>query len=264
MPAPEIPALPIAYVRALQLMREPDAGLNRLVEIANGDAAFTAALIRLGNSAESAPLVRVRTPRDAIVRLGFPSARRAILGVTLRGAFRGVTGSQVDEEEMWRHLFSVALIADAMSWGEVRYSDAFTAGLLHDIGRLAMAAQDPPHYAQVVALARRGIPASDVERRLFGLNHVEWGATLGRQWGFPDDVVSAIASHHEEGDGGTLGWVVARARSLSNQLGIGDGVTLAPPFMADPDALPIPLFEDMGGPERVLEQVNRFKTSIAA
>ncbi|MCA9857867.1 MAG: HDOD domain-containing protein, partial [Dehalococcoidia bacterium] len=94
MPAAlEVPALPIAYVRALQLLREPDAEIDQLVRVGNDDPAFAAALIRLANSAESSPLSRVRTIRGAVVRLGIPEARRTIVGVTLKKAFRGVGGS---------------------------------------------------------------------------------------------------------------------------------------------------------------------------
>ena len=75
MPAAlEVPALPIAYVRALQLLREPDAEIDQLVRVGNDDPAFAAALIRLANSAESSPLSRVRTIRGAVVRLGIPEA----------------------------------------------------------------------------------------------------------------------------------------------------------------------------------------------
>lgn len=259
---PEIPALPIAYVRALQLMREPDADVARLAEVASGDAAFTAALIRLANSAESSPLARVRTPRDAIVRLGVPTGRRAIIGVTLKGAFRGVTGSMVDEDEMWRHVVAVALIADSMAWGKVEHSEAFTAGLLHDIGRLAMAAQSPQRYAQVVTLAQRGVPTELAEQRAFGLTHLEWGVALGRQWGFPEDVVDAIGDHHA-GEAGGLGWVVARAREFATHLGIGDGIMDAVPMLPQGDAAILPVLEEMGGADHVLAQVNRFKSAIA-
>jgi putative nucleotidyltransferase with HDIG domain len=257
----EVPALPIAYVRALQLMREPDADVQRLSDVAIGDPAFTAALIRLANSAESAPASRIRTPQNAIVRLGVPVARRAILGVTMREAFRGRGGSGIDEDELWRHLVSVGLIADALSWGHGRNSDAFTAGLLHDLGRLVMAAEQPQRYARVVALARRGYDTGEAERQLFGLNHAEWGAACGRQWGFPEDIVDSIADHHDGHDQG-LGWVVARAREFSARLGISDGVLEVNSLPADFDASSIPIIGEMGGPDRVLAEVDRFRSVL--
>lgn len=219
----EIPALPVAYVRALQLMREPDADVNDLVRIGNDDPAFAGALMRLANSAESSPLDRVRTIRAAVVRLGTPESRRTIIGVTLKQAFRGVAGSQIDEREFWRHLVSVGMLADEIAWGRVGYTDAFTAGLLHDIGRLAMAAEDPKRYGQVVMLARATGDAAGAERRVLGLDHAEWGGNVGRRWGFPDDIMEAIAAHHHGEDTG-LAWVVHKAREESLAMGIGDGI----------------------------------------
>lgn len=219
----EVPALPAAYVRALQLLRSPDAEVDQLVRIGNDDPAFAGALLRLANSAESSPLTRVRTTRSAVVRLGVPQARRTIIGVTLTKAFRGVEGSNIDERELWRHLVAVGMLADELAWGRVEYSDAFTAGLLHDLGRLAMATEDPKRYGQVVLTARTTGQTSAAEHHYFGLTHTEWGAAIGRRWGFPDDIVEAIADHHG-GEASGLSWVVNKARERATAMGIGDGV----------------------------------------
>ena len=224
MPAAlEVPALPIAYVRALQLLREPDAEIDQLVRVGNDDPAFAAALIRLANSAESSPLSRVRTIRGAVVRLGIPEARRTIVGVTLKKAFRGVGGSHIDERELWRHLVAVGMLADELAWGRVDYGDAFTAGLLQDIGRLAMAAEDPKRYGQVVLMARNTGDTSAAEHHFFGLTHTDWGGSIGRHWGFPEDIVEAIADHHG-GEVNGLSWVLQKARLQASAMGIGDGV----------------------------------------
>lgn len=248
----DIPALPIAYVRALQLLREPDADVARLAAVANDDPAFAATLIRLANSASSSPLSRIRTVQNAIVRIGVPGARRAIIGVTLQQAFRGVGGSQVDERELWRHLVAVGMFADDLAWGRVEFSDAFTAGLLHDVGRLSMASEDPRRYAQVVAQAWRGEDVNAVERQAFGIAHDEWGAAIGQKWGFPDDIVDAIADHHDGGASG-LSWVLRRAREQARAMGIGDGV-LVGDRAGDVSSL------DAG--DAMLRRVNTFVSSI--
>lgn len=231
MPTLEVPALPAAYVRALQLLREPDAEASLLVRIGNDDPAFAGALLRLSNSAESSPRERVRTIQGAVVRLGLPEARRTIISVTLKRAFRGIAGSNVDEHELWRHLVAVGMLADEAAWGRVSYGDAFTAGLLHDLGRLAMAAEDPKRYGQAVLVARATGDTTAAEQRVFGLDHAEWGASIGRQWGFPDDMVEAIADHHG-GESSGLAWVLAKARQQASAMGIGDGV-LGPENGAD-------------------------------
>lgn len=219
----DLPALPVAYVRALQLLREPDADVTRLAGVANDDPSFASTLLRLANSASSAPLSRVRTVQNAIVRLGIPGSRRAIIGVTLRQAFRGVDGSQVDERDLWRHLVAVGMLADDLACGRGDFSDAFTAGLLHDVGRLSMASENASRYAQVVERARLGEDVKAVEQHAFGVTHDEWDAALGQRWGFPDDIVEAIADHHG-GEASGLSWVLRRAREEAQAMGIGDGV----------------------------------------
>jgi putative nucleotidyltransferase with HDIG domain len=103
------------------------------------------------------------------------------------------------------------------------HSEAFTAGLLHDIGRLAMATQDPDRYSIVVAMARSGIDTITAERKVFGLGHVEWGGAVAREWQFPEDVTLAITDHHQ-GVAGRLSVAVSVARRAAASLGIGDGV----------------------------------------
>lgn len=163
-----------------------------------------------------------------MVRIGAKKTRRIIMSVALSASFSNLSRSTIYEVELVRHLIATGVLADAAAWGDVRHSEVFTAGLLHDVGRMAMATQDPGRYAKVVELARRGVPAAETERAIFGMDHSQWGAAIGRSWGFPDEIVEAIA-HHHTGDHHGLAWVVTRARELAASLGIGDGLVGAEP-----------------------------------
>lgn len=259
----EIPPLPVAQVRALALISNPEPSYDQLRRVVDADPALTAAVLRAANSAISAPVDRVRTAHVAMVRIGAVESRRIIMGVALSSSFENLHRSRIDENEIWRHLIATAVLADATAWGEVRHTEAFTAGLLHDIGRLAMAAQDPARYSRVVELARRGTPASDAERTVFGMNHVEWGEAIGRAWGFPTDIVEAIADHHIGTQRG-LSWVVTRARELAGALGIGDG--LLGPVVPNPtsEAAMLPVVDELGGEEAVIERVNWYSSALSA
>ena len=219
----EIPSLPVAQIRAMSLISNPSPSFEDLASIVDADPALTAALLRAANSASSSPIDPVHTSRIAMVRIGAVETRRMVMRIALSNSFGSLADSHIDETELWRHLIATGILADATAWGEVRHSEAFTAGLLHDLGHLAMAAQDPVRYAKVVDLARRGIPAMDAERTLFGMNHAQWGESIGRSWGFPADIVDAIGEHHTGAQHG-LSWVVTRARELVASLGIGDGL----------------------------------------
>ncbi len=259
----EVPTLPVAHLQAFALLRDLDPTVHELATLAETDPSLTGTLLRIANSATSAPLSRVSTPRDAIVRLGVTEARRVIISVALSRSFVGLRGSNIDEQELWRHLVAVAMLADTLSWGQVVGSEAFTAGLLHDIGRLAMAAQHPTKYAGIVRAAHYGIDTELAERRVFGLTHVEWGATIARQWGFTDALTEAIAGHHEGGDS-ALGWVVQRAREVAWSLGISDGVRPVPGTPVDTAEALDPVVHDLGGVENILARVDRFRSALAA
>ena len=169
----EIPSLPVAQVRAMALVSNPTPSFDELSEVVDADPALTAALLRAANSAISAPVERVRTSRIAMVRIGAAESRRIVMSVALSNSFGSIAQSQIDEAELWRHLIATGVLADATAWGQVRHSEAFTAGLLHDLGRLAMAAQDPLRYAHVVELVHREVPAMEAERVVFGMNHAQ-------------------------------------------------------------------------------------------
>lgn len=259
----EVPPLPVAHARALSLLKEPEPGVSAISELVDTDPALTAAVIRLANSAASSPIDRVRTARMAIVRVGVTEARRVVLGVALSSAFTGMNGSHIDEGELWRHLIATAILADATAWGTTDQSEAFTAGLLHDIGRLAMATQNPGRYATVVARARQGADPVQAERAVFGLGHIEWGEAVGRAWGIPSEITQAIANHHH-GELSGLAWVVKQGRELSASLGIGDGVTEPEPDGTQTPAAGIPVISELGGADAVMQRVQWYRGALRA
>ena len=107
------------------------------------------------------------------------------------------------------------------------------------------------------------VPATDAERLVFGMNHSQWGEAIGRSWGFPADIVEAIAEHHTGAQHG-LSWVVTRARELAASLGIGDG--LVPPEPPEPgsEAAMLPIIDDLGGEEEVIRRVDWYSGAFRA
>ncbi len=262
-PRIEIPSLPVAQIQAMSLISNVAPSFDELSTVVEADPALTAALLRAANSAASSPGAPVRTSRVAMVRIGVSETRRLVMSIALASSFGAIARAHIDETELWRHLIATGLLADAAAWGEVRHSEAFTAGLLHDIGRLAMAAQDPERYAKVVDLARRGIPASNAERMIFGMNHAEWGESIGRAWGFPADIVDAIGEHHSGAQRG-ISWAVTRARELTASLGIGDGLLPPEPFDPQGEVAMLPIIEELGGGEAIIERIEWYSGAFRA
>lgn len=94
------------------------------------------------------------------------------------------------------------------------------------------------------------------------MDHIEWGTSLARSWGFPDEIVDAIADHHSGSQRG-ISWAVTRAREMSGGLAIGDGVV--GPVSPDPgsEAAMLPVIEDLGGGDAVLQRIAWYHGAMA-
>ena len=224
LPIPrDLPVLPGPRARALVVLWNPDCNVDHIVSVVEGDPALTAAMLRAANSALSAPIREIATPHEAILRVGLDTTRQVISATLLNSEFDRLEYAGLDVRELWRHLIAVGLIAEMLvDPGEDR-STAFVAGLLHDIGRLSLATQNPPRYKQVVELVRHGIAADDAERRRYGVTHTAWGARVSEAWGLPDAVREISERHHDPASEGLAGAIV-KARAIAWGLGIGDGL----------------------------------------
>ena len=134
--ASNIPALPIAHGRALALLAQRDVEIARLAEVIESDPALTAAVLRAANSAISSPAQWITTAREAVVRIGLDTTFNIVSGMIVNSAFGDLQRAGLDAGELWRHLIATALLADAAASAAGERTEAFTAGLLHDVGRL--------------------------------------------------------------------------------------------------------------------------------
>jgi len=262
LPMPrDLPVLPAPRVRALLLMWNPDATLEHFVSVAQGDPALTAAVLRGANSASSAPIERVTRAQDAIVRLGFDRTKHIISAAVTRSQFDDIENSWIDAKEMWRHLVAVGLLAEAATETAEERVAAFTGGLLHDLGRLSLAATNPGRYSRTVEMVRAGIDVMDAERQMMGVTHTTWGERVARHWGLPEPIVAAVANHHGA-DAGGLAARLVEARRISWRLGIGDGVaTPSLGELAADDDMPAPL-RVLGGIDGLMERIRWYRQAF--
>ena len=264
LPVPREPQpLPATRSRALVVLWNPDATADHFSRVIESDPALTAAVLRAANSASSAPLNPISTPRAPVIRLGLDLVRKLTSGVIVRAEFESLEQSRLSINELWRHLLATALIAEASCATPEQRGVVFTAGLLHDIGRLSLATQNPVRYAQVVLAARQGVEVSEAERQIYGTTHSAVGARLSEAWRLPDAVIEAAGSHHAAGAGGTA-MLVLQARHLVSRLGYGDGVADPPPFSFDPDDPDAAVIEDLEGPDGLAARIEWYRESLAA
>lgn len=188
-----IPVFPKAAAQTLDAMRNPAASLNNVVEAAQRDPATAGAVMRLANSALFGARGTVATLRLAIMRLGFETARRVVISLAVKPLLY-----QPKPETLWPHSVEVADMAEQLACraGGVDPGEAYLAGLLHDVGRLAL--REAPLYdaARMQGLAESGCPATYAEELILRTDHAELGGQIAVEWRLPEGLVDAISRHH--------------------------------------------------------------------
>lgn len=193
----DLPPLPSVVLELVQSLGNEELTAAQYSAKISRDQALTAKTLRLANSSFYGRGRQVRSVAEAIVVLGLRTVRGVVTAAGLSGAFRSLPG--FDHYAFWRHSIASALCAQtlAVELGRDDADLAFTVGLLHDIGRLALASAFAPAYAEVEQWRRANdCPDSEAERTVLGIDHAEVGGLIARQWNFAPAMVDAIRQHH--------------------------------------------------------------------
>lgn len=217
-----LPATPKLYGELTQAAARPDVSMRDLAQIIERDPALTSKLLQLVNSAYFG-LARKRTTVEAAVEyLGIDVLKALALTV---GAFAGIELPNIrgfSLDRLQERSLLVALIARDMAGTPQLAREAFTASLVHDIGRVVLAIGAPSEYGEVLHTARvERRPLHVVERELLGASHDEVGGFLLGVWGLPLAIVEPVAFHHaprlaSESAGDVLLWLHVADALLSD------------------------------------------------
>jgi len=193
-----IPAFPPIVLRLLDLLSRDNVEIRELVRLISADPALSAQILRVANS----PLFGFRSQIDslqsALVVLGLQRIRALSMTVATANHMKAVL--HIEElSRCWRHMLACALLSEELAHSCAITDDrAYTAGLLHDVGRLGLLLAYPDEYAQILRNAdRNALELLDVEREAFGMDHCEAGRTLAGQWNLPPDFQIVAARHHD-------------------------------------------------------------------
>jgi putative nucleotidyltransferase with HDIG domain len=196
----KLPSPPELYFRVVRALYAADASLDVVGDMIAQDPSMTAKILQAANSASTALQHPVVSPFEAVQFLGVESTRSLILLAHTYSYFDQLRGAGVSVEALWRHSLRCGRIARQIAAMEEAGTEvaeaAYTAGILHDIGKLALASHAPLVYAKAANLIRAGTPSWEAEMAAFGATHAEMGACLAAIWGLPPAVVEAIAFHH--------------------------------------------------------------------
>lgn len=194
----DLPALPAIVHDLLKNVKPEEADINVVARKVSLDQALSAKTLRFANSPMYGLQARVTTIQQAITMIGVDSVRQVALASALKSHFPPGECAGVDFVALWRHAIAAAVCARALAWHlHVNQDYAFTAGLLHDIGRLMLATHFRKQYEAVAAYRQaHDCPWLDAERAVIGIDHAIAGEMLAEHWKFSDSIRHAIAGHH--------------------------------------------------------------------
>ncbi|MFN0147353.1 MAG: HDOD domain-containing protein [Dehalococcoidia bacterium] len=228
-----LPPLPAIALRVMQVAQDPKSSASDLAQVVSLDPGLTASVLRVTNSAAYRRNREVTSVQEALVVLGFVQARNIAISGAITGSYAPDAANALFRiQAFWRHSLAVALRASwlAMKSGRVAAPTAFTAGILHNMGRLAMFYADAAGLDQVVAEAMRtGKPLEEAETELLGYDHAQLGQLLAMKWRLPSEVRDAIGSHHGEEREDTLPGILAMADRYCCDRGVLPGYVLPQP-----------------------------------
>jgi putative nucleotidyltransferase with HDIG domain len=211
----DLPTIPVLLARILAVVDGERSSARELVDVMQRDQALTGRVLRLANSGFFGFSRQVATLARAVMILGFSTVRSLAVGVKIWETLRGRDGLALTE--LWQHSALVGAAARLIA-RRVRAADPeeiFTAGLLHDMGRVVLNLRFPAESAAVASAA--GPDLLERERAAFGIDHTQAGAWLAEAWSLPRSIVEAAGRHHDPiTPGAPLG--VALIVNLANRL----------------------------------------------
>ncbi|WZL81101.1 HDOD domain-containing protein [Vallitaleaceae bacterium 9-2] len=226
----EIPPFPQTIIRIMEITKNPEAGAKELEEEIIKDQGLTAKILQLANSAFYHGRRDIETVREAAVLLGFEAVRTMVL-TTVIGKFmeKELPGYALEKEALWKQsqISAIMTRAVAKKVGYKKVDQAYTAGLLRDIGKVVLDQYVADAYQEINSLVEKGYTFIDAEEEVLGFNHGQIGAKVAEKWNLPDELVEVIATHHHPKEASInpkLVYITHVADSLIMMMGIHIGI----------------------------------------
>ncbi len=231
----DLPSLPVVVMQVYQAADNPDMSAQQLALIIGRDQGFTVRLLRIANSAYYGMMRQIATIEEAVVVLGISTIKNlALVAATYPLFRRALVGYTLHVSGLWSHSLAVGLVAQAgaRAFDVDARSEAFTAGLLHDVGKLVISTALTDWMGELSDLVHHyRMPVHEAERELFGFTHEEIGALLVERWNLPPRIAKMVRFHHQSLDQNDPNCALIEfADYCANQIG----------YMMNPEAPPEP------------------------
>ena len=218
-----LPSLPAMYTKLVESLDDPEITSRELGEIIAQDVGMSAKILQIANSAFFGLYRYVANPSEAAVYLGIDTIRALTLSTSVFSAFQEAGLNPFFIGQLQQHSMATGMVAHAIAKAENLPKKACDAslvgGLLHDAGKLVLAANCPKEYADVLVLVgKERIASNAAESRIFAATHAEIGSYLLWLWGLPDEVCRAVAFHHHPREASAKAFTAAAAIHVADAL----------------------------------------------
>lgn len=227
----DLPSLHHIVTKVMELTEDPDSTAQDINNVLNQDQGMTAKVLKMANSAFYGFPRRIGTVTDATILLGFKTIRSIVMAASVSDILsQEIKGYALENGELWRHSQCAAMAARLIGKKAkfARLDLAYTAALLHDIGKVILNSSMLEAYHDVVTRVNAGdISFIDAENLLIGFNHAIVGAKVVEKWNLPAELVEAIELHHniEKAEiNKKLTAIVHVADAICVSMGIGIGI----------------------------------------
>ena len=219
----KLPPAPKLLPQLMQALSDMDCDMGSVVDMITFDPALTARLLQMCNSAYFGLARRVESVSEAVSRLGFHEVYHVVAIMSGEKFLRPAHSIGLDPERLWKHAVITAFAARFVARGIRADADMlFTAGLLHDIGKVPMAEALKGDYSELVTdLTLHGRALVALEDATFDLNHAKVAGRLLEQWKFSPEFIASVRFHHDctaAGDHAQLAACVEVADALAHSL----------------------------------------------
>lgn len=215
------PFHPVA-VKLLKLTTDDGVAITKVQQVLRTDVAFSAEVLRLANSALLGARSEVRSVSHAVMLLGLERLKALSMTIAMRD-FLAASKGQNEMRLCWSYNLATAIICEWLAdYLPVDPDSCYTAGLLHDVGRLAILRVYPEGYTKMLSsIQDHDFDLLRCEKALFEIDHCEAGGWLMEQWDFPTELREVAMFHHEEPTSATpdLVKVVYVAWQMADMLG---------------------------------------------
>jgi diguanylate cyclase (GGDEF)-like protein len=199
-----LPSPPGIALRVIELAQDPEVDMATAADVIALDMALSARMLRVANSPLYASRRRIDNLGQALTMLGLNATLSLALGFSMVQGLRNAFGAHPLHERIWRRSAATALASRVLGQarGLRKPEELMLAGLLQDIGMLALLQSEPTRYAPLLEAATDNAALVAAERATFGCDHAQIGAWLAQDWHLPDYLTQAIARSEQPADSG--------------------------------------------------------------